>query len=117
MKTFWQAEFTDLRGNVTRYRFKFTTRPDCERFIQSQRKPNMRAVEVVPEDPRPDPEPEQIDRSPGDEAASIEGDDSKDAMHTKADLTRTRKLAALQKARAAKAAKRLNVPRETLGAA
>lgn len=106
MKTFWQVEFRDLRGGIVRYNWKFATRPDAERFMASQRKPNMSAVEIVPDDPRPDPEPEPIDRDPADEAQSIEGDDSKDALHAKAELTRARKIAALQKARAAKAAKR-----------
>lgn len=109
MKTYWQVEFQDFRGGTIRYNFKFPTRPDAERFMAGQRKPNMSAVEIVPDDPRPDPEPEPIDRDPGDEAASIEGDDSKDALHTKAELTKARKIAALQKARAAKAAKRASM--------
>lgn len=107
MKTFWQVEFTDFRGAVVRYNFKFTTRPDAERFIGSQRKPNMRAVEVVPDDPRIEPEPEAIDRDPGDEAASVEGDEA--PRLTAAELTRLRKRAALTKARAAKAAKRASM--------
>lgn len=122
MKTYWQAEFTDFRGAKTLFRFKFPTKTECEQFIQTQRRPNMRAVEVVPEDPRPEPAPEPIDRDPGDEAASVEGGDapmtasevlaSDEAMarlardrEAAAELTRQRKCAALAKARAAKAAK------------
>lgn len=118
MKTFWQVEFTDFRGVKTRYKFKFTTRPDAERFIATQRKPNMRAIEVTPfEEPIPQVEP--IDRDPGDEAASVEGDDAAELLRlkgprsevTRAELTRARKIAALAKARAAKAAKRASMVR------
>lgn len=110
MRTYWQAEFTDFRGNKTLFKFKFATRVECEQFIRSQRKPNMRAVEIVPEDPRPEQAPEQIDQAPHDVPASVEGDDH-DAMHmlTAADLTRLRKRKALEKARAAKAAKRASM--------
>jgi len=115
MRSYWQAELTDFRGNKTLFKFKFSTRFECERFIDSQRKPNMRAVEIVPEDPRVNPEPEPIDRDPGDEAASVEGDDDRmtaaevvrrSSVEAMAELTRQRKCAALAKARAAKAAKR-----------
>lgn len=112
MKTYWQVEFTDLRGSVIRYNWKFPTKPEAERFMASQRKPNMSAVEIVPDDPRPDQDPEPIDRDPADEAASVEGDD-KDALHmlTAADMTRLRKRKALEKARAAKKAKRASMVR------
>lgn len=115
MRSHWQAELTDFRGNKTLFKFKFATRFECEQFIQTQRKPNMRPVEIVPEGPRPEQSPEPVDRDPGDEA-HIEGDDTPTPMLTAAELTRQRKCAALAKARAAKAAKR-NVPRETSNAA
>lgn len=129
MKTYWQAEFTDFRGGTVRYNFKFPTRPECERFIATQPKPNIRAIEITP-DPvqfiEPVSEPEPIDRDPGDESASVEGDDAPTisaaaaissfvatleqpgavVVCAAAEVTKQRKCAALAKARAAKKAKR-----------